>query len=259
MITIAVANQKGGTAKTTTTANLGACLAAAGKSVLLIDFDAQGNLTDHFGLDAPDEEKHSSIAFLTEKTPEIKSIIQPVQPNLFLAPSHIGLAEIDLLMQGIFRREERLTRALDGLKYDFCLIDCAPTLGVSTINAFCAAYAVLICIQTNKWALQAIRRLMKHINDVRDEANPQLIFWALPTLHRHNVNFHKDVMAKIEEMFEEQTMPAIRYTVAFPEAAAAATSIVEYAHGSRGHQDYAELAKEVMRRVGTEAISEAVG
>jgi chromosome partitioning protein len=259
MLTIAIANQKGGTAKTTTTANLGACLAHAGRSVLMVDFDAQGNLTDHFGVVAPDEERHSSIALLTEKAPDVAAIVRPVQPNLSIAPSHIGLAEIDLLMQGTFRREERLTRALDGLKYDFCLIDCAPTLGVSTINAFCASYAVLICIQTNKWALQAIRRLMKHVEDVRDEANPGLIYWALPTLHRHNVNLNKEVLDKINETFGDLAMPAIRFTTAFPEAAAAAVSIVEYAHGSRGHQDYVELAREVMRRVGTEAINEAVG
>jgi chromosome partitioning protein len=258
MITIAVANQKGGVAKTTTTANLGACLAHAGRSVLMIDFDAQANLSDHFAVETPDDEEHSSIALLTSKTPDLAKIVRPVQPNLSLAPSHIALAEIDLLMQGKFRREERLARALDGLDYDYCLVDCAPTLGVSTINAFCAAYAVLICIQTNKWALQAIRRLMKHIEDVRDEANPQLIFWALPTLHRHT-NLHRDVLERVEAMFEELALPPIRHTVAFAEAAAAGQSIVEYANGSRGHQDYLEIAREVIRRVETTEQQSAIG
>jgi chromosome partitioning protein len=162
-------------------------------------------------------------------------------------------------MQGVFRREERLTRALEALKYDYCLVDCAPSLGVSTINAFCAATAVLICIQTNKWALQAIRRLVKHIDDVRDEANPSLILWALPTLHRSGTNLHRDVLAKIDEVFGEQTLPPIRHTVAFAEAAAAGQSIVEYANGSRGHQDYRVIAEEVIRRVEGREQAEAIG
>jgi chromosome partitioning protein len=252
MKVIAIANQKGGVGKTTTAVNLAACLARMGRRVLLVDLDPQANATDHVGLENPANEQQSSYALIAEKNPDFPSIIKPVGPNLQIAPGHIALAEIDIKLFSAMNRETRLARSLSLLSndLDYTIIDCAPSLGISTVNAFCAATHVIIAIQTNWFAYEALRRLMAIVGDVIDELNPGLVTYALATLHRTNVNVNREVLVQIQKDFQDLTLNSvIRHTATLAEASAAKQNIIDYAHGSRAHQDYESLAQEVINRV----------
>lgn len=259
MKTIAIANQKGGVGKTTTAVNLSACLARTGRRVLMVDLDPQGNATDHFGIAQPAEEAFSAYALIAEKSPDISSLLVPVGPNLQIAPAHIALAEIDIKLFSAINRETRLQRALTSLSkdFDYCIIDCAPSLGIASVNAFCAATHIVIAIQTNWFAYEALKRLIPIINDVMEESNPNLVIYALATVHRSQVNNNRDVLAKIEEEFESQALKSvIRHTATLAEATLAKQPIVDYAHGSKGHQDYHALAEEIIKRVEQQSTEE---
>lgn len=248
--TIAIANQKGGTAKTTTAVNLGACLAHTGRKVVLVDLDAQCNLTSHLNLSPPESEKDTTYGLLVDKSANAVELLLPAGPNLSVIPGHIALAEVDLKLHATMNGHTRLKRALAGIEADYILVDCAPTLGLSTLNAFTAATHLIVAIQTNWFAFEALRRLMFIVEDVLDEANPELVVYALATLHRTNVNDNRDVLAKIQETFKDLTLASvIRQTATLAEAAGARQSIVDYAHGSRGHKDYEALAEEIIDRV----------
>jgi chromosome partitioning protein len=260
MKTIAIANQKGGVGKTTTAVNLAACLSRLGKRVLLVDLDPQANATDHLGVENPADEINSSYALIAEKTPNLAEILLPVAPNLALAPGHIALAEIDIKLFTTINRETRLRRALALAEndYDYAIIDCAPSLGISTVNAFCAATHILITIQTNWFAYEALKRLMAIASDVIAESNPHLVTYALATLHRANVNSNRDVLARIQEDFQDLTLQTtIRHTATLVEASIAKQPIIDYAHGSKAHQDYQQLAEELIGRVERTQSAEA--
>ncbi len=249
---IAIANQKGGVGKTTTAVNLSACLARMGRRVLLVDLDPQANATDYLGLKNPDNEMESSYALIADKSPNFKSIIKPVTPNLQLAPGHIALAEMDIKLFNAINREARLARALEQLSgdFDYAIVDCAPNLGITTVNAFCAATQVIIAIQTNWFAYEALRRLMAIIQDVIDESNPDLSVYALATIHRSTVNVNREVLAKIKQDFTDLALETtIPHTATLVESSAAHQTILDYAHGSKAHQAYEQLAQEIISRV----------
>jgi chromosome partitioning protein len=260
MKTIAIANQKGGVGKTTTAVNLAACLARLGQRTLLVDLDPQANATDHLGFENPEGELHSSYALISEKMPDMSNILRAVGPNLQIAPGHIALAEIDIKLFSSLNRETRLLRAL-GLvenQFDFVIIDCAPSLGISTVNAFCAATHIIITIQTNWFAYEALKRLMAIASDVMEESNPNLEIYALATLHRANVNVNREVLQKIQEDFGGLAISAvIPHTATLAEASVAKQPIIDYAHGSKGHQAYQKLAEEIISRVERQQTEEA--
>jgi chromosome partitioning protein len=260
MITIAVANQKGGVGKTTTAVNLSACLARMGRRVLLVDLDPQGNATDHLGQEPPDDVANSSFALIADKSPDFPSLLRAVSPNLQLAPAHIVLAEIDIKLFTAMNRETRLKRSLEQVaeRFDYAIIDCAPSLGISTVNALCAATHTLITIQTNWFAYEALKRLMTIAADVMDEANPALVTYALATLHRANVNNNRAVLERVQEEFGHLCLKStIRHTATLAEASVAKQPIIDYAHGSKAHQDYQSLAEEIIERVERQAGEEA--
>jgi chromosome partitioning protein len=246
---ISVANQKGGVGKTTTAVNLSGCLAGRGERVLLIDLDGQGNATSHLGIEIPESEEQTSYALLAEAEPDIEKLAVPVAANLLLVPGHIALAEVDIKLFSQINRDTRLARALQPIEesVDFVVIDCPPSLGMATVNALSASTDVVICVQTNVFAYEAVRRLLAIIKVVKKELAPNLAIHALATLHRPTVNLNKSVLEKIAQNFPNQTLQAfISQTAALTEAAAAGQTIIDYANGSRGHQDYEKLTSELV-------------
>jgi len=247
---ISIANQKGGVGKTTTAVNLAGCLAARGERVLLVDLDGQGNATSHLGVEIPESENLTSYALLADAEPDLEKLAVPVAPNLLLVPGHIALAEVDIKLFSQINRDTRLARALQSIAdgVDFVIIDCPPSLGMATVNALSASTDVVICVQTNVFAYEAVRRLLAIIKVVKKELAPDLAIHALATLHRPKVNLNKSVLEKISQNFPNQTLnTAITQTAALTEAAAAGQTILDYANGSRGHQDYEALTDELLR------------
>ena len=250
---ISIANQKGGVGKTTTAVNLAGCLAARGERVLLVDLDGQGNATSHLGVEIPESENLTSYTLLAEAEPDIEKLAVPVAPNLLLIPGHIALAEVDIKLFSQINRDTRLARALHSIAdgVDFVIIDCPPSLGMATVNALSASTDVVICVQTNVFAYEAVRRLLAIIKVVKKELAPDLAIHALATLHRPTVNLNKSVLEKVMQNFPNQTLQTtISQTAALTEAAAAGQTIIDYANGSRGHQDYEKLTSELIRIIG---------
>ena len=249
---ISIANQKGGVGKTTTAVNLAGCLAARDERVLLVDLDGQGNATSHLGVEIPESENLTSYALLAEAEPDVEKLVVPVAPNLLLVPGHIALAEVDIKLFSQINRDTRLARALQSIAdgVDFVVIDCPPSLGMATVNALSASTDVVICVQTNVFAYEAVRRLLAIIKVVKKELAPDLAIHALATLHRATVNLNKSVLEKVMQNFPNQTLQTtISQTAALTEAAAAGQTIIDYANGSRGHQDYEKLTDELIRLI----------
>jgi len=246
---IAVANQKGGVGKTTTCINLASCLAEAGKKVLLLDSDPQGNSTSGLGIDKNDL-KQCMYDVLIKKLPLQDIIVHTAWPNLDVAPSTINLAgaEIDLVNQ--MNREGCLKRALDLIKddYDFVLIDCPPSLSLLTINALTAAHSIIIPIQCEFYALEGVTQLLNTAERVQEVLNPDLeLEGILMTMSDNRTNLSNDVMNEVKEHF-----PALLYDTIIPrsvrlgEAPSFGQPINIYDPKSKGAEAYRALAQEVI-------------
>ena len=246
---IAVANQKGGVGKTTTCINLASCLAEAGKKVLLLDSDPQGNSTSGLGIDKNDL-KQCMYEKKKKKLPLQDIIVHTAWPNLDVAPSTINLAgaEIDLVNQ--MNREGCLKRALDLIKndYDFVLIDCPPSLSLLTINALTAAHSIIIPIQCEFYALEGVTQLLNTAERVQEVLNPDLeLEGILMTMSDNRTNLSNDVMNEVKEHF-----PALLYDTIIPrsvrlgEAPSFGQPINIYDPKSKGAEAYRALAQEVI-------------
>ena len=247
----AIANQKGGVGKTTTSVNLGAYLAAAGKRVLLIDVDPQANASSSLGFD-----KHKSGASIYDTlvgNKPLPDVIAPSRlPGLDVAPSSVQLAGAEVELVPLMAREHRMSRALEKIKdkYDFVLIDCPPSLGLLTLNALAAADGVIIPLQSEYLALEGLVQLRNTIELVVGHVNPNLrIFGIVLTMFDTRNNLSGQVLEEVRTHFSRELFQTvIPRSVRLSEAPSYSQSILEYDPGSRGAAAYKALAAEVVER-----------
>src|SRR5438552_7019315 len=199
---IAVANQKGGVAKTTTVIHLGVAIAELGKKVLLVDLDPQGHLAEGFGIVSDKlKTEMSDVLDGSKKISEI--IIRNVRPNLDLAPSNIRLSDMELTLVNLRFREYKLKRAMEPVLtlYDYIIIDCPPNLGLLTINALMAANKVLIPMATEYYSMLGVSLLIKTVQAIQREANPNLsILGIIHTRNKHTVHAQEVISQTVSEL-----------------------------------------------------------
>ncbi|HCM88948.1 MULTISPECIES: AAA family ATPase [Vagococcus] len=246
---ISVANQKGGVGKTTTTVNLGACLASAGKKILLIDMDAQGNATSGIGVKKSDVSQDIYDVLVNEVP--IKEVIQETdRENLHIAPATIQLSGAEIELTSMMARESRLKMALKEVEkeYDYILIDCPPSLGHLTINSFSASDSILIPVQCEYYALEGLSQLLNTIRLVQKHFNPDLrIEGVLLTMYDARTNLGSEVVEEVRKYFRERVYDTIiPRNVRLSEAPSHGKSIIDYDPKSKGAEFYHALAKEVM-------------
>ena len=247
--TIAIANQKGGVGKTTTTVNLGASLAKLGYKVLLIDIDAQGNATSGLGI-RKTEITQDIYNVLIDDLPLQDVILATSRENMWVAPASIELAGAEVELTNMQRRESRLKMAIAPVEtfYDFILIDCPPSLGHLTINAFTASDSVLIPVQAEYYALEGLSQLLNTIRLVQKHFNSDLLIeGVLMTMYDARTNLSHDVVAEVKKYFHEKVYETIiPRNVRLSEAPSYGLSIVDYDPKSKGAEVYGQLAKEVI-------------
>ena len=247
---IAVVNQKGGVAKTTTTIHVGVALAHLGKKVLLVDLDSQGHLAEGFGIVADKIEHEMSDVF--EGSKSIKDIIMPnIRSHLDLAPSNVRLADMELTLVNMRFRESKLKRALEPVspRYDFILLDCPPNLGLFTVNALIAANKVLIPMATHFWSMLGVSRLLTSIQAVKQEANPTLeLLGILPTRFTRTVHAREVIDRTKEAVGGECRIfePPIHESVRFAEATGQGTTVFDIAPEIEGALAYRKIAEGIV-------------
>ena len=251
--TLAVANQKGGVAKTTTVASLGAALAELGHRVLLVDLDPQACLTFSLGIDPEDLEL--SVHHVLTKGLAPGEVIIETDDGVDLLPATIELAraEADLLTRT--GREHVLKGALEdlaeaGVDYDWVLLDCPPSLGVLTVAALTAAEGVLVPLQCETLSHRGVGQLLDTVHDVRRFTNRSLVVWGvLPTLYDGRTNHARTVLENISEAYDLDVIePPIPKTIKFAEAPATGRSILATSRRSKGAGAYREVAENLVRR-----------
>lgn len=250
---IALANQKGGVGKTTTSVNLGACLADAGKKVLLIDLDPQGNATSGLGIDKKDIDE--SVYDVLINDVDLKNVILSSSHQcLDIVPTTIALSGAEVELTNLMARETRLKDAFGDVKdeYDYILIDCPPSLGLLTINAFTACDSILIPVQSEYYALEGLSQLLNTIKLVRKHFNSALkIEGVLLTMYDKRTNLGQQVNAEVKKYFGDQVYETIiPRNVRLSEAPSHGQAIVDYDKRSTGAKVYQQLAKEVLARHG---------
>lgn len=246
---IAVANQKGGVGKTTTTINLGASLAHAGKKVLLVDSDAQGNATSGLGI-RKGEVNEDIYDILINEAPISEVILKSSRENMDVVPASIQLAGAEVELSNLDHRETRLKSALNEIRdqYDYILIDCPPSLGHLTINAFTASDSVLIPVQCEYYALEGLSQLLNTVRLVQKHFNNDLkIEGVLLTMLDRRTNLGYEVVEEVKKYFHEKVYETIiPRNIRLSEAPSYGLSIIDYDLQSIGAKTYQELAKEVL-------------
>lgn len=246
---IAIANQKGGVGKTTTAVNLSACLAAAGKKVLIIDLDPQGNATQGVGLDKNAQETTVYDAIANGSTDGL--IVATEMENLFLLPANRELAGAEVELVDAERREYRLKEAVGKIadQYDYIFIDCPPSLGLLTLNGLVAAEGILITLQCEYYALEGLSALLQTIMIVRDNFNPALaVSGVLLTMYQHT-NLARQVIDDVRAHLGDKVFKTvIPRNVTLSEAPSFGQPVIYYDLKSQGAQAYMALAREVISR-----------
>lgn len=248
---IAIANQKGGVGKTTTTINLAACLAEAGKKVLVIDLDPQGNTTSGLGMDKNEMENTVYELLLGEATIR-ESMHKTNIENLSVLPSNVNLAGAEIELLNVENKEYLLKAEIDYVEkdFDFILIDCPPSLNMLTVNAMTTATSVLVPIQCEYYALEGLSQLMHTIRLVQERLNPELdIEGIVFTMYDSRTNLSSQVVENVRENVDVNIYnTVIPRNIRLAEAPSHGMPITEYEPKSAGAESYRQLAQEVMDR-----------
>lgn len=252
MRSIALLNQKGGVGKTTTTANLGACLAMLGKKVLVIDMDPQANLSVHLGVDIHSL-KHSVYDIIRGACKAEGVILNTRIQRLDIIPSNIDLSGAEIELVGVVGRETILKEYLGDVlyRYDYVLVDCPPSLGLLTLNVLTLVEEIFIPLQTEFFALQGVSKLLDTHEVVRKRLNSNLeISGIIFCMYTSRTRLCKEVIEKVKEHFAENQVfkTVIRKNVKLSESPSHGKPIVSYAPDSHGSEDYMSLAKEVVQQ-----------
>lgn len=244
---IAILNQKGGVGKTTTAINLGTYLAKAGKKVLVVDFDPQGNATSGFGI-VKETVEVTSYDVLFRPSEVAIAIHETDIMNLNVIPTNAGLAAAEVELVGVQNRELLLRQTLAGLDYDYILIDCPPALGLLTVNALSAANLLLIPVQAEYYALEGLSQLLSVMQRVRKGLNTNLeLLGVLVTMYDGRTSLSEQVYGELQKHFGDKLFRTIiPRNVRLAEAPSYGKPISEHDKWSKGARAYKQLAKEVM-------------
>ena len=254
---IAVANQKGGVGKTTTAINLGTALAAIGEDALIVDLDPQGNASTGLGIDRRNR-RHSTYDVLTGETALRDAIVATAVPRLHLAPSTLDLSGLELEISQARDRALRLRGALAPLKntapgqthFSYVLIDCPPSLNLLTVNAMAAAHAILVPLQCEFFALEGLSQLLKTVDSVREQLNPDLtIHGIVLTMYDSRNNLSSQVVADVREFMGRKVYDTIiPRNVRVSEAPSYGKPVLVYDLKCSGSEAYLRLATEIIQR-----------
>lgn len=247
---IAIANQKGGSGKTTTTRSLGAALAESGKRILLVDMDPQASLSEGCGL--PLHLLERTIYHVLLGSYRIIDAIVAVEDNVDLVPTNINLSAAELQLVNMNRREDKLRNAIKSIKdyYDYVLIDCPPSFGLLTVNSLSAADSVLIPMTCDYYTMLGVRLMLDSVREIQAEVNGELkVEGILPTRFDGRTLHAREILEQTKEALGSQYRIfdiIIKESVRFKESPIGAKSILEYAGSSDGARAYRDLAKEIM-------------
>ena len=246
---IAIANQKGGVGKTTTSINLSSCIAEKGKRVLVIDIDPQGNTTSGYGIEKNQLDNTIYELILGDCSIE-DCILKEVYPNISVLPSNVNLAAAEIELIGVEKKEYILKNEVDWVKdrYDFIIIDCPPSLNILTINALTASDTVLVPIQCEYYALEGLSQLIHTVELVRDRLNQNLkIEGVVFTMYDARTNLSLQVVENVKDNLEQTIYKTIiPRNIRLAEAPSYGMPINHYDAKSAGAESYMELAEEVM-------------
>lgn len=247
---ISIANQKGGVGKTTTSINISTILAKKGKKVLLIDADPQGNATSGIGIEKKTEKSIYDV--IIEETKIEEAVLETQVKNLKICPSNINLAGAEVELVSMMSREYRLKERIEEVKenYDYIIIDCPPSLGLITLNAFTASDSVLIPVQCEYYALEGLEQLMNTVNLVKKHLNKELeLEGAVLTMFDARTNLSNQVVKEVKNYFEDKVYKTvIPRNVRLSEAPSFGMPISLYDPKSKGAKCYDKLVKEILKK-----------